>query len=62
MSRKQLPSSLLDELSNIPAVLQKFRFQSFPELLFFEKCTIDTLLFPQGAEQAIRTNLPAHWS
>lgn len=61
MSRKQLPSGLLDELSNNPAVLQKLRFQNFPELLFFEKCTIDALLFPPGAEQAIRSNLPAHW-
>lgn len=50
MSRKQLPSSLLEELSNNPAVLQKLGFQSFPELLFFEKCTIDALMFTLGAE------------
>jgi len=50
MGRKQLPSCLLDEFSDSPAVLQKLRFQRFPELLFIEKCTIDALLFTLGTE------------
>ncbi len=50
MCRKQLPSCLLDEFSDSPAVLQKLLFQSTPELLFFEKCTIDALLFTLSAE------------